>query len=221
MRSDLSLGERCVEWCMRQKDAELRPSTDTLRVWFAECIRNRKPLGLVITDVNRPNHCAAAQSFAVLQSMLPGETPPHRPRAAAKELMADAIDAGAWVPRADVLKGWRPRTGDLAIYDRSKPGKPETQWWGHVDRVVENLGDRYRNIGANEGARGEWVDQVTRYDYERLLGFVSYPPLGITDEDRAHVMGLVALTLAEAERPWDDDQGRREMPTLPDTGRNT
>lgn len=219
-RSDLSLGERCAEWCVRAMQAEPRPSTATLAAWFSIAERGGRPLGIVVTDTNRPNHCAIAQSNAAYQCKLPGELIPHRMRAAAKEIMADAIGSRAWHSRAEVAQGWRPMSGDLAIYDRSVPGRPETQWWGHVNRVIECVGpDAYRDIGANEGPRGEWrIDGIMRFDAPRLLGFVSYPLLGvapretglpITDEDRAQVASLVGLTLSEAEARWWDDQQSR------------
>jgi hypothetical protein len=176
-------------------------------------------LGLKVTDAVRPNHCAIAQCNAAFQCKLPGELIPHRMRAAAKELMADAIGSRAWHSRAELAQGWRPHTGDLAIYDRSNPAKPETQWFGHVNRVIECVGpDSYQDVGANEGPHGEWVRGLRRFDAPKLLGFISYPTLDpvqretadpITDEDRAHVASLVGLTLSEAEARWWDDQERR------------
>jgi hypothetical protein len=220
-RTDLSLGERCVEWCIRQMQGQLRPSTALLASWFEIAERNGRPLGLRVTETNRPNHCAIAQCNAAFECRIPGELIPHRMRAAAKELMVDAIGSRAWHSRAEVDQGWRPRTGDLAIYDRSKPGKPETSWYGHVDRVIECTGGLFKNIGANEGPRGEWVLQVTPIDTPKLLGFVSYPTLEpvqretsleITDEDRAHVASLVGLSLSEAEaRWWEETQQRRSV----------
>ncbi len=214
-RADLSLGERCVEWCFREMERQLRPSNETLQAWLSIAERNGHPLVIRVSDQTRPNHCALAQSNAAWQCKLPGELIPHRPRAAAKELMADAIGCRAWHARTEIAQGWRPRTGDLAIYDRSTPGKPETSWYGHVNRIVELVGpDAYRAIGANEGAHGEWkVDNMLRFDAPRLLGCISYPTLEpvqretadpISDEDRAHVIALMGLTLAETEHGWRD-----------------
>lgn len=209
------VGELAVEWCRGQMMRENPPSAGTKAAWFAKCERN----GLIgfLGSKFSGNHCAAAQCAAAFACAKPDETLPHRHRAGAKELMADAAESGAWVSRERVLAGWRPRAGDLAIYDRSQPGRPETSWWGHVDRVSDVGVADYENIGANEGPGGAWRVQRTEYDHPRLLGFVSYPqpeqeqeqpPVDepaapeITDADRRHVETLVTLTMEQAEAEW-------------------
>lgn len=166
-----SLGERAVTWCRHEMARENPPSAKTKALWFSYAERNGKKLGIATG-----NHCAIAQSVAALDSAQPGDTIPHRPRAAAKELRADAQQSKVWHPIPEVLAGrYRPRVGDLAIYDRAQPGRPETSWWGHVDRVTRVFAASFENIGANEGPGGAWQVQTTDYAHPKLLGFVEYP----------------------------------------------
>lgn len=220
----LSLGERCVAWCRAEMARQLAPSQSTLERFFARVERERAPglSGYLVAECRRgqrPNHCAAAQSTALLECSRDDEPWPHRPRAAAKELMADAVRTGTWRPKGACAQGWRPKPGDLAIYDRSKPGKPETSWMGHVDRVIAAHEHEYDNIGANEGPGGAWRVETTRYDHPKLLGFIEYPadvvpePLPpdtpgapedpITDELREHLQSLMLLTLDAEARHWE------------------
>lgn len=173
----MSLGERCVAWSRAEMARENPPSAARKAELLVRCMRAGKRIWAALTPAAAKslNHCAAFASAAGYDCALDGEVVPHDYRAGAKELMADATARGAWVPVARVRDGWRPAIGDLAIYDRSQPGKPETSWWGHVDRVSEVADESYRNIGANEGAGGAWVEAWTRYDHPRLLGFVVYP----------------------------------------------
>lgn len=116
----------------------------------------------------------------MLECLLPGDVKPREPRASAKEIMADAVKLGRWRSVAEVRGGkWLPRAGDLAIYDRSIAGRPETSWYGHVDRVIRVSEDQreYDNVGANEVA-GSWRIESTPFNLPRLLGFVGGCPVG-------------------------------------------
>lgn len=197
-----SLGERCVEWCLAEMEIENPPATTTLDEWFSYCVRGGRELRL--QRGVRHNHCAAAQCAAARACAGPGERAPHSYRAAAKELMADALESGAWIPKG---KGF-PKVGDLAIYDRSTLGKPETSWYGHVDRVTHIGSQSYQNIGANEGPGGAWRLEETPYDHPRLLGFIRYPDAQqeLTDEDRRVALAVRDLSLWSAEAiRWDVD----------------
>lgn len=173
----LSLGERALLWSRHEMSRENPPTPRRKAELLVLCERAGKRIWTRLDDATAKalNHCAAYASAAAAIVALPGEDIPHGYRAGAKELMDDAIKRGAWVPAARVREGWRPAVGDLAIYDRSQPGKPETSWWGHVDRVSEVGETSYRNLGANEGANGSWVEAWTAYDHPRLLGFIVYP----------------------------------------------
>jgi hypothetical protein len=200
LEQPLSLGERCIAWCIGAMAQELRPSTATLKEWFAESRRNDQPLALTVSDQARPNYCAAAQCFGALAMLQPGETIPHGPRAAAKELMADAIKVGAFQGRAAITNGFRPRPGDLAIYDRSIAGRPATAWFGHVNRVTEIVdSNSFKNIGANQGANGAWAVGVERFDQPHLLGFIAYPAAPAGAADATHANSVAGLDFTQAE----------------------
>ena len=209
----LSLGERCVLLCEEEMAREPTPSNATLAKYLHGCERSGSPglgawLAREAAGGKRHNHCAATQSWAAFQCRTESETVPHAYRAGAKELMRDAIAAGAWLPIENVRAGKAfPGPGDLAIYWRVQPDG----WQGHVDRVRTIAGDGYGNIGANEGLRGAWKTEFTPWTKENLLGFVLYPrgatvarhPLD--DATRRDVLALVNETIAGAiaDAPWE------------------
>jgi|GEM_PF-2292952 len=177
-----TLGERCLAWCLEEALEHRQPSADRIAWYHAVAVRNGKPLGIKIG-----NHCASAQSRALMECVLPGEVKPHEPRAAAKELRDDAAALGRWRPVTEVRAGkWQPRPGDLAIYTRANPADPKTAWQRHVDRVirVSDDGSRYENIGANEVA-GAWNREWTFFEHNRLLGFVEYSGIPLSELERA------------------------------------
>ena len=185
LEATTTFGQLCVDVARAEMERELNPSPATVARYHGVAIRNGKPLG-----IKTGNHCASAASYCALVASRQMASPPfipHQPRAAARELMADAIAVGCWHARAQVLGGhYRPTVGDLAIYDRSVRGRPETAWWGHVDRVSRVLdAQHYEAIGANEVA-GAWRVDLNRLDHPRLLGFVGYsdpPRFGIVVTD--------------------------------------
>jgi len=233
----LSGGVKALEWSQAEMARENPPTVATRAKWFRLCERN----GVKLVGPHTPdsaleswNHCAAGASAAMVAT-IPEPLWPHRPRAGAKELMRDAIRRGTWLSIADVRAGrGMPDIGDLAIYDRSKPGRPETNWWGHVDRVsglaykvppitserqTDFLG--FGNLGANEVAK-KWREQDTLVSAPRLLGFIRYPMLNavsgvapavsLLDEQELHALeGLLALTLNQSlAEALSDDSWRTE-----------
>lgn len=216
-----SLGVRCLK-LGRYEATHNPPSAGQVAKYMAICERNGKRLGLV-----RGNHCAAFVSWTALQCVASGELIPHKPRASAKELMRDAIEAGAWHPIAEVLAGkWQPGEGDVAIYDRFDPSNPRSQpWHGHADRVTDAGAEDFGNLGANEvpnpTGRGGFREQRTRYDHPKLLGFIEYPrrevpaparvPGELTDRDRQHAESVIALSLEQLEAEyWDRWRASRD-----------
>lgn len=175
-----TLGERCLAWCLEEANSHERPSESRVAWYHEVAVRNGRPLG-----ITHGNHCASAQSRALVECLLPGDVKPHEPRAAAIELQADAARLGRWHPVAEVLAGkWLPRAGDLAVYDRSKLGEPSTNWQRHVDRVIRTMPESgsYENLGANE-VQGAWRREWSSFSNPRLLGFIDYPgvPVAATD----------------------------------------
>src|SRR5690606_7759423 len=100
--------------------------------------------------------CAAAQGYAEVQVLLPGEMP-LLARAGAKQYRdeANAKRRGPWIPIDRVRRQVviPPPRGSLAIYDR--PSTPE-EWDGHIRRVCASGADGYLGVGANENNR-RWV----------------------------------------------------------------
>lgn len=205
-----TLGIYALDWSLSEMKRENPPSGATKAQWFRNVERGGRLIfqGVTAAAAAKLNHCAAAACYAaataLIQARLDPADVPHEYRAAAKELMADA--GRFWRTKQMVLFGdWRPAPGDLAIYDRSIPGRPETAWWGHVDRVMGRGATEYENIGANEGPSGEWVVQTTRYDHPRLLGFIEYPreeSYSLSPAERAHVQSIQLLAADEAEAEY-------------------
>jgi hypothetical protein len=177
-----TLGERCVAWCLEEAQTHERPDAERIAYYHAVAVRNGKPLG-----IKAGNFCASAQSRALVECLLLGDVKPHEPRAGAIELLSDALHGGRFHGAAEVrARKWLPRPGDLAIYDRSNPADPKTSWLRHVDRVIRVSDDQtqYENIGANE-LGGAWRREWSPFSHPKLLGFVAYPGLPLTDAERA------------------------------------
>jgi len=195
----MSLGERCVQWCLSRAAEEPLPSVEALAIWFERVERDGQDMSWLAAAIRnngkRYDHCAAAQCAAARECLYDGEQMPHGYRAAAKELMRDAIDHGTWHDVAELRAGeWAARPGDLVIYDRSTPGDPSSAWKGHVDRVVSVVGDwRLETIGANE-VEGRWRQEIESVDNPRMLGVVAYPVEPEDDKPRR------TISEADAER---------------------
>src|SRR5688572_23600790 len=79
-----TLGERCLTWCLQEAALHPNPSPERIAWYHAVAIRNDKPLG-----ITQGNHCASAQSRALVESLQDFDLTPHEPRAAAIELEQD------------------------------------------------------------------------------------------------------------------------------------
>lgn len=183
----MTLGERCVQWSLARLGLkEIPPGSNDgpeIREWRKHCVRGfgAKQTPLKLGPVQWCSLFACESMRASLQEF---EVAPHGFRAGAIEIVEDARDvrnlgcySSKWVRTAQVLDGtFQPKTGDLAIYDRSQYGKPETTWWRHVNRVIsfDLKAGTYTAVGGNEGI-GE-VKQSTHSIHEpKLMGFVVYP----------------------------------------------
>lgn len=178
---DLPLGERAVLWSMAEEargaGEEPRGSNtgpDVIRYFSGARRRGSEQL----LGLKQGSWCAAAASAAAYSVLNDGEKPPHGYRAGVVELVDDAKDNGAWLPIEEVTfadKGSWPARGDLAIYDRSDPEVPESQWWRHVNRIVEIRDDgSFQTLGGNEG-NDAWAYAEHQLDEPKLLGFIRYP----------------------------------------------
>jgi len=184
-----SLGERCVEFAYRFEGvSEQPPGSNTgplIKDWLLACYRRGEDpsasLGLTAS-----NWCSAFVSAPIDRRrsdhvLRPEELQPHGIYCGVVEVVADALASNGemfvWRPIEDVRSGhWVPKCGDLAIYDRSKPGDPSTSWWRHVNRVVEykpSRGGVFTTIGGNE--RDMVRESSQTIHNSKLLGFCQYP----------------------------------------------
>lgn len=190
-----------------------------IREYLAPCVRGDRNAKLHLTA---SNWCQAFASWCCYQALLPTDKgPPHGYRAGVVEAIADVRDpnakwTGRWVSVAEMrATGWCPFPGDLAIYDRSIKGKPETSWYRHVNRVVsfDEKEGTFRTVGGNEGQKVSLAEQhITK---SSLLGFIAYPQEHhiqvkelISSEERVQLANLVYATIDGMLR--ESVRGRKE-----------
>lgn len=215
-----NLGERALDVARSQIGVMERPfgSNDgpEIRQYLAPCEREHNggpPLKLNLFKVN---WCAAFASWCQAQALHSTERPAHGYRIGVLEIVTDVklgrgYDGkftGKWLDVKEARLGAGvPMPGDLAIYDRSVPGKPETNWWRHVNRVEMWNGSSYVAIGGNEQQRVMRASHSL--DNPKLLGFVLYPrvrPDGmsqpstvrpmLSDKEKEELLDMVAVSLA-------------------------
>lgn len=208
-----TLGERAAAYCEAQMRMANPPTPPMIAGWLRLSVRQGGPIwgpGTADESLARLNFCAAAQSAALLAVANQDDELPHLARAGVVELVSDALERSRWHEVSEVRAGvWAPQVGDLAIYDRSVPGRSETSWWRHVDRVLDSLSSTgCRTIGANEG-QDMWRVESLEWSNPKLLGFISYsedPPIHLLDaaEVRRQQAMALALTLDELMvRHWE------------------
>lgn len=220
-----SLGERCVQWALALVGQHGQPlgsqESPMIAPWRRCCVRG---YGSSAVSLNLPptNWCAIFACAAVQASIQPGERWPHGFRAGVVELVQDGSGEhpeynGRWRPVQLMRSGqWQPRVGDLAIWDRSQPNRPETSWWRHVSRFVK--GDQaqgtFQTVGGNEGDTIKISEHP--FSSDKLLGFIEYPREAdsehspLSDEQREQIGQHVALFMSEclnaaANEHWGRD----------------
>lgn len=190
----LTLGERCVAFAENELNNNVRedkPGSYTsprIREYFAICTRqiNGKEVNLNFT---KGNWCAASASFCLKNSLLSGEVPPHGYRLGVVEIVTDLQRKGLWRPTVDVRSGsYNIQIGDVIIFDRSQPGKPETNWYRHIGRVYDIIPDGFRCISGNSG--GCWKISNHKLSQSNLLGFGQYPSIISTTADVTSTQGI-------------------------------
>ena len=211
--ASLALGERCILLAESELAAGVKanpygqPNTGPrVREYLEPCVRDidhdgrLDNLGLTVG-----NWCCAFQSWLLEQCLLDGDESPHLYRAGVVEAVSDAQRLGRWHPVAQVRSGqWRPQRGDLAVWDRSKPGVAKTTWWRHVNRLVDWADPHtFVTIGGNEGRTIRLTTQAPKQlSSQRLLGFIDYRQRAqhvatdLTAEEKRRVWDLVALTIS-------------------------
>ena len=219
------LQRRALDWCLQEADdwGDRQVAEQRVAEYSAGCVRRGKLL-----QIFAKNFCAAAQGFAESQVALPGEPRPPW-RAGAREAMHDAEAGlrGAWHSIEEVrATGYLPPPGSLPVYWRGSPA----DWRGHIERVIESRPGEFDAVGANEDASTKpgfqpgWTIQTSSITHERLLGFVvdeepapatpqplveppdDFEEQPLTEQERARLWGLVALTLEQAEpERWESN----------------
>jgi len=226
--TSLSLGERCVKWCLEHVGHKEAPpgSNDSplIRKWLAPCARGYGDKRVVL-GISKANWCAAVQCAAMEACLRDGDKRPHDYRAGVVELVADTSPnrqgevpfAGRWYPIAATKEGtFHPSVGDLAIWDRSVSGQASTSWWRHVNRVIrfDAASGMFQTVGGNENQAMRIAEHSI--SAVKLLGWIHYPqpvvaplvvpappPPGLTQEDRDRIQFSVAVGLrAMADEMW-------------------
>jgi hypothetical protein len=177
----LTLGERCVAFAENElnngvKEDHLNSYTSPrIREYFSICTRLVN--GKEIKDsIYAGNWCAASISFCLDKSLLPGETHPHGYRLGVVEIVSDLQRIGLWRSIDIVRAGtYNIRVGDVIIFDRSQPGKPETAWFRHIGRVYSITDTGCQCISGNSG--GCWNISSHQLSQSNLLGFGEYPDI--------------------------------------------
>jgi hypothetical protein len=179
--ASISLGERCVAFCENEMKSGVKedyPASYTstrIAQYFSVCTRliqgEEVPIGIQLG-----NWCSCSQSFALHESILPGETKPHGFRVGVVELVSDLKTNNLYRDAASVRQGkYQIKRGDLVIWDRSNPSKPETAWWRHVSRITEVNDSTFTCISGNSG--GKFSISHHQLSQPNLLGFGEYPAL--------------------------------------------
>ena len=177
----LTLGERCVAFAENEMNNGVKedsPGSFTsprIREYFNVCIRKvngqEKPV-----NFSKGNWCAASASFCMEQSLLPHEEIPHRCRLGVVEIISDMQNKGLWIPVDRVRNNkYNIQVGDLIMFDRSQPNKPETMWYRHIGRVYSISTDEFQCISGNSG--GCWKISTHKLSQANLLGFGQYPSI--------------------------------------------
>ncbi|MCC6554013.1 MAG: CHAP domain-containing protein [Polyangiaceae bacterium] len=124
------------------------------------------------------NWCAAAATAWLRRAASRLRVPAPIPGSLkAKEIGAQLADLaaggrGQWFGATELRA--RPellQVGDLVVWDRSDPARPETAWQGHVGVVVDAGGVSFQSIEGNSGPVGDRVARMSRSLADpRLLG---------------------------------------------------
>ncbi len=241
-REPNSLGERCIGLAMTELENGVRSDnayrkgpniSPRISEYLGGCMRDgSNGVGRHLAKTGA-NWCMAGQSWllervfadasyeevmALPDDIYDGKEVrpfPHGNRAGVLEAVFDAKAHGIWVPVSE----WTNETvqrGDLAIWDR-RDGKPEHEWWRHVNRVLEcgasdpkdkKLFGYLKTIGGNESGR-KWNIAIQPGDSirDKLLGFIQYPrvpkpkPL-FSDEERADLRAKIDQCHAVIAHDW-------------------
>lgn len=183
----LTLGERCVAFAeqeMANGVKEDHPGSYTsprLKQYFAICTRL---VNGVETHINftAGNWCAASASYALHESLLPGEVKPHGYRLGVVEIVSDLQHNGLYRTAAEARSGsYQLKVGDPIIFDRSVPSNPATAWYRHIGRVYSvGTNGSFQCISGNSG--GKYSISPHTLSQTNVLGFGDYSGQTMTSQ---------------------------------------
>ncbi len=183
----LKLGERIILFMKNEMDNNVHEdspgSKDSPRIreYFSVCTRNVKGKEVPI-GITKANWCNAFVSFALHESLLPGEVQPHGFRVGVVETISDLQKNNLWRPvELAKSKKFIPEIGDIVVTDRSNPNDPTTAWYRHILAVYSVSNDKFQCISGNSGGKIRISNHT--FDDKNLLGFGEYPSDRKLEED--------------------------------------
>ncbi len=161
-----TLGEKCVDWCLAQAEAESKPSIVTATEWFG--VANNH---LIDTHLESRFYCAVAQSAAVAAvnggSLI---VEPHEYYTGIKALLESAKERGTYRDISALKNGWKPSVGDLVI-EEAWASQIELTMPAHVSRITKVYDTGFEKIGVVS----TWRIKRQKWDNKRIIGFIEYP----------------------------------------------
>ena len=178
------LGVRALYFSLSEKAKGVKEvphgsnSGPEIKEYFKHATRNIKGIDQRL-GITSGNWCAVSACYATKQALLKDETMPHGYRAGVIELVQDSMTEGAWKTATQIRsKQYTMQQGDLAVFDRSVPGKKHTSWWRHVARVETEVGTdkkSFRTLGGNEN--NTYTLTPRDITSSKFLGCIAYPQI--------------------------------------------
>jgi len=179
-----SLGVRALYFSLSEKAKNVKEipngsnSGPEIKEYFNYATRKVKGVEQRL-GISSGNWCAVSACYATKQSLLKDDKMPHGYRAGVVELVQDAMSVGNWKTAKQIrLKQYTMQQGDLAIFDRSVPGKKHTSWWRHVARIETEVGSdekSFRTLGGNEN--NTYTLTTRDITNKKFLGCIAYPQI--------------------------------------------
>lgn len=180
-----TLGERIIKFMTNEmnnnvhEDSPGSKDSPRIREYFSVCTRtiNGKEVPIGIT---KQNWCSSFISFALHESLLPGDKQPHGFRVGVVEVVSDLQKNNLWRPvELAKTKQFTPEVGDIVVTDRSNPNDPATAWYRHILAVYSVSNDSFQCISGNSGGKIRISNHT--FNDKNLLGFGEYPSNRVSD----------------------------------------
>lgn len=161
-----TLGEKCVDWCLMQVQAEPSPSITTASEWFR--IANNH---LIDTHLESRFYCSVAQS-AALAAANGGSLimEPHEYYTGVKQLLNSAKERGTYRDVSALQNGWKPGVGDLVI-EKARASRIKLTMPAHASRIIKVYDIGFEKIDIVS----KWRIKQRKWDNKNIIGFIEYP----------------------------------------------